>query len=630
MSTGPDRGSLILRTAELSRRATSASSTRSSQSTIISEVEDALQTSGEATAPKKPHETTSEPRNSHQARPPELNSLLETGPEKKKRPHLDKTLIRDAWIWEILSIALSFIALTVMAGILYKIDDKPLNWWTLPIRPNSLISIPAAIAKASLVLPATESISQLKWLYFGSSSRRLTDLQRFDDASRGPWGSFTFLMYFHFKKPTILASMGCIIIVAALALDSFTQQIISYPSRSITAIGPTASTPSAYAYDAGIVRGSGATFDSDSKDDQMQGAIFAGAYGLSSGSLLQCPTGNCTWDPFVTLGVCSSCLDVTAECDQTCSSNSKSDSVSFCSYTTRNDITLGLEIEADGQVRYTQLNSTVRHGFAMEDGGIAQSIILRTPLMEGEDIPTPEDVEIQQCTFSWCLRAYPVQSMENAVATPVSSVNSRLRFAETDSSDYHSIVTGAGKQFLTVMSDNGDVYQINYSNQESISNLLGHLLTIEMSFVVGTGATSDQSFGLDRTLYKSSNLSALFQNVADEMTARLRRSDNVTQVSGEATRTETYICVDWLWFILPVALALGTFLLLQLSMVSTKRTKNFLWKSSLMPLLFHGIEGGYEEAGATDKLSEMESIAESLESQLRRNDAERLKFIIEH
>ncbi|KAK7512480.1 uncharacterized protein IWZ02DRAFT_502326 [Phyllosticta citriasiana] len=573
MSTGSDRGSLVLRTAEISRRAASASSTRSSQSTIISEVEDALQTSGEATAPKKPHETTSEPRNSHQARPPELNSLLETGPEKKKRPHLDKTLIRDAWIWEILSIALSFIALAVMAGILYKIDDKPLNWWTLPIRPNSLISIPAAIAKAALVLPATESISQLKWLYVGSSSRRLTDLQRFDDASRGPWGSFTFLIY---------------------------------PSRSITAIGPTASTPSAYAYDAGIVRGSGATFDSDSKDDQMQGAMFAGAYGLSSGSLLQCPTGNCTWDPCVTLRVCSSCLDVTAECDQTCSSNSKSDSVSFCSYTTRNDITLGLEIEADGQVRSTQLNSTVRHGFAMEDGGITQSIILRIPLMEGEDIPTPEDVEIQQCTFSWCLRAYLVQSMENAVATPVSSVNSRLRFAEIDSSDYYSIVTGAGEQFLTVMSDNGDIYQINYSNQESISNLLGHLLTIKMSFVVGTGATSDQSFGLDRTLYKSSNLSALFQNVADEMTARLRRSDNVTQVSGEATRTETYICVDWLWFILPVALALGTFLLLQLSM------------------------GGYEEAGATDKLSEIESIAESLESQLRRNDAERLKFIIEH
>ncbi|KAK8169757.1 hypothetical protein IWX90DRAFT_189076 [Phyllosticta citrichinensis] len=323
---------------------------------------------------------------------------------------------------------MSFIALAAMAGILYKIDDKPLDWWTLPIRSNSLISILAAIAKAALILPATESISQLKWLYFSSSSRRLTDLQRFDDASRGPWGSFTFPMHFHFKKPTILASLDCIIIVAALALDSFTQQIISYPSRSITAVGTTASTPSAYAHDAGIVRESGSTFDSESRDDQMQGAIFAGAYGLSSGSLLQCPTGNCTWDPFIPLGVCSGCLNITAECNRSCSPNTEeqTDSVKTCSYTTKDGINLSAESKTEGLVQYTMLNSTVRGGISTTDAKIARSIILQTPpVVTGTNgVPLPKDAEIQQCTFNWCLRDYPAQFMENSETTPVSSVMS--------------------------------------------------------------------------------------------------------------------------------------------------------------------------------------------------------------
>ncbi|KAK8171336.1 hypothetical protein BKA80DRAFT_306094 [Phyllosticta citrichinensis] len=367
-----------------------------------------------------------------------------------------------------------------MAGILYKIDDKPLDWWTLPIRSNSLISILAAIAKAALILPATESISQLKWLYFSSSSRRLTDLQRFDDASRGPWGSFTFPMHFHFKKPTILASLDCIIIVAALALDSFTQQIISYPSRSITAVGTTASTPSAYAHDAGIVRESGSTFDSESRDDQMQGAIFAGAYGLSSGSLLQCPTGNCTWDPFIPLGVCSGCLNITAECNRSCSPNTEeqTDSVKTCSYTTKDGINLSAESKTEGLVQYTMLNSTVRGGISTTDAKIARSIILQTPpVVTGTNgVPLPKDAEIQQ--------NHP--SLQRYV---------QLHFA-ANSTDT-SLVTGVGKQCYTVISDDGDGYQISVSNHQDTSNLLTSLLNIEMSFEIPTGATSNQRFGLD-------------------------------------------------------------------------------------------------------------------------------------
>lgn len=46
-------------------------------------------------------------------------------------------------------------------------------------------------------LPAAEGISQLKWYWF-NEPQPLIDLDRFDTASRGPWGSL--LLLFHTRK----------------------------------------------------------------------------------------------------------------------------------------------------------------------------------------------------------------------------------------------------------------------------------------------------------------------------------------------------------------------------------------------------------------------------------------------
>ncbi|KAI0817888.1 hypothetical protein GGR55DRAFT_622433 [Xylaria sp. FL0064] len=43
------------------------------------------------------------------------------------------------------------------------------------------------------MLPPSECISQLKWQWFSQQPRRLIDIEHFDAASRGPWGSLRFL-----------------------------------------------------------------------------------------------------------------------------------------------------------------------------------------------------------------------------------------------------------------------------------------------------------------------------------------------------------------------------------------------------------------------------------------------------
>lgn len=185
--------------------------------------------------------------------PPESEKLI----EKNFRHSPWRT--KDLWTWELFSILASLACLAAIVTVLAVVDQKPLAWWKFPIRPNALIAVFSAVAKATFLLPVAECISQSKWHHFSRGPRPLADLQRFDDASRGPWGSFMFLFSRRPTHTTLLASLGCIITISALAVDPFTQQIISYPSRS-TQLNAFASTAVATAYDGGNFTKSG-TFD---------------------------------------------------------------------------------------------------------------------------------------------------------------------------------------------------------------------------------------------------------------------------------------------------------------------------------------------------------------------------------
>ncbi len=80
-----------------------------------------------------------------------------------------------------------------------------------------------------MLLAATGSVGQAKWLLFRKQNRNLADFKTIDEASRGPWGAFL-LLYRFWDGRTILASAGAFIVLASLAVDPFTQQILSYPS----------------------------------------------------------------------------------------------------------------------------------------------------------------------------------------------------------------------------------------------------------------------------------------------------------------------------------------------------------------------------------------------------------------
>ena len=99
----------------------------------------------------------------------------------------------ESWFAEVLSCCGAVVCLGAIVITLSMHQGKTLPQWPLDISINALLAVFTAILKATLALPLTEGISQLKWQWFSQHPQALIDLDRFDSASRGAWGSSWFL-----------------------------------------------------------------------------------------------------------------------------------------------------------------------------------------------------------------------------------------------------------------------------------------------------------------------------------------------------------------------------------------------------------------------------------------------------
>jgi hypothetical protein len=210
----------------------------------------------------------------------------------------------DSWFYECAALAFSvgcLVALAVMLGIY---DGKKTPQLPYNITLNALISVLSTAAKSSLLFAIAGILGQMKWGWF-TERRELSDMQTFDDATRGPWGALI-LLCSRSKRP--LASLGAAITILALAYDTFLQQLVRYPFIQESVFSDEATTKKAISLSA-----TGNLTDWDSARP---------AAWLDIGQLDRdpsCPSGNCTWPIFTSLGHCSKCGDTTAETSVKCS-----------------------------------------------------------------------------------------------------------------------------------------------------------------------------------------------------------------------------------------------------------------------------------------------------------------------
>ncbi|KAM0816194.1 hypothetical protein AB5N19_01995 [Seiridium cardinale] len=219
------------------------------------------------------------------------------------------------WIPEIAWCCVSVACVIAIVTVLHNFDGRQPPKWGDGITLNTFIAFFSSIAKLALLIPVIEGLGQLKWLWFASRPRALEDFQLFDQATRGGLGCIKLL--FKLKGP--LGCLGALIILSGFFTSTLTQLMVTYYTdwsqypmiQNATAMRAT-----------DFSRWNGTDLVIGANDTLMlQQAVISNVYLPTTQSVPPvnpaCATGNCKWDSFGTLAICSQVANLTAGSNDT-------------------------------------------------------------------------------------------------------------------------------------------------------------------------------------------------------------------------------------------------------------------------------------------------------------------------
>ncbi|OJD13755.1 hypothetical protein AJ78_05822 [Emergomyces pasteurianus Ep9510] len=530
--------------------------------------------------------------------------------------------VLDWWLWELSACVLSPLALVASIAILAaysggRAPELPKNF-TL----NAIISILTNVVKASILFVVAASISQLKWLWL-KDTRSLQDLQVFDDASRGPLGA---LYIIFFLRGRHLASLGALITILTLVLDPFMQQIIVYPVGVVYRESGEAS----------VARTDNVTYAAQGQkgrrmDSVLDQGIMNAIYNGDSAPTLKpsCPTGNCTWPIFHSIGVCSRCIDMADKVtlEGACTPGDFLEMEKNCTISFQHGVPIVNPYDGVGAASYIAwlLNYKPDHGntFSAVTKQIKGNFAgLDNPLFAlgwvEIDYSTLKNTtpiaRAMECMVTYCLERHNV------------SVQAGVSIKSTEPVHLASMDQLSGWDITeTLLPADEMVRVINFvvdSNaghalwKRLILNLLGNATTWPVSteyFI-----PSNTFIGIARTIDDKMHM---IETVARSLTDSILQPSNQT-MTGVVGVPEQFIHVRWGWIALPTFIVLTTMLFLFLVMLGTKAHDVEVWKSSSLALLYHGLEKPNEDNAHFSRVSDMTQHAANVRVRLATSEAD--------
>ncbi|KAK5724997.1 hypothetical protein LTR17_013383 [Elasticomyces elasticus] len=572
------------------------------------------------------------------------------------------------WWAELLAASFSLACIIVQAGLLRMLDDEPFGTWRLirtDINPNTLISILATLNRSSLLLYVTQGIAQLKWPYFQRQSHRLSDLQIFDDASRGPLGSLYLLWSVNIKAT--VACLGAFIVVLALFVEPFTQQIIAPSIVVAVAHNESASLAATNIY----------WWDSWGNQSQAlvleyQVTILSAVAQPAADPQYDCPSGNCTWNEYSSLGICNFCENITREAEVSCgplrhsTQTNHSDflaDLGLCTYRIPSGVgeddffwTLWAPWfdsfengtrKSNSKTYYpsTWWNTTVNdpHGPRLSSGlANITNLVFTDSITNYTSLDMAYSVlpNITRCSMTWCKQTFPASSVENgtlhdrSISNVPIYINSTTGYGATQPHALWLEEHSASAAELHSWSPNlagalDEVYYVDDMFPTNVPSMLADILGYtyftdgtqdwDEDEITNTTAQADllnalipstksggNPLGWSQQVFEGDdgrNISATLDNVAVALTNLIRRSPNVTSVQGFVHRPTVLIRIRWVWFIYPVSISTLSIVFLALVMTLSNRKGELVWKASGAALAFHGLRSGQDsEVGLVDLL----------------------------
>jgi hypothetical protein len=472
----------------------------------------------------------------------------------------------------------------------------------------------------------------------------------------------------------IAASTAALIIIIALAIDPFTQQIIDYYSRPLAISGRQAGIPRTNNF----TQAQGLFTGLPINQPLYSGFFSSGRPGDSNPSF-DCPTGNCTFEPYYTVGICSDCNDITSRvvvsenCDvcRVPDSGYQGDSctqtlpgvnltITQCDY---DGIVFASSTDFSGE--YSSLQPPLDLSF-LNTYFQAMMYSASQKGCPGPNAPYFSEngscLRAVECGLYPCARAYTGEVKSgNFTETLISTYPMPLAsssFTVDDPYCFYALrlgcVTDSGKNTLKAqgysIAGSQDWLQYNCSSRVQNANTIPDQCIYEFSYDPAKALAVNFEEGFfDGTLENANvaptvqlsgaiQLQVLFNSgnntlesinntmsrVADFLTTYVRENgdkSNSASAPGTIFQNETFIRVRWAWFTLPAALALFTWIFFTYTLVEIARHERHTnWKSSPLALLFHGLDKETQERySRLDDLDEMDEKAKEVKVQLHRD-----------
>jgi hypothetical protein len=114
--------------------------------------------------------------------------------QSDRRVNPTKLARSGTWASEILTLSIGIGAVISILGVIARFNGRALPKWPYDITLNAVIALLATVANATMSVSLSSGISQSKWIRFKQSATPLSDIEVFDEASRGSWGAAKLLV----------------------------------------------------------------------------------------------------------------------------------------------------------------------------------------------------------------------------------------------------------------------------------------------------------------------------------------------------------------------------------------------------------------------------------------------------
>jgi hypothetical protein len=392
-----------------------------------------------------------------------------------------------------------------------------------------------------------------------------------------------------------------------------------------------------------------------------------------------CPSGDCTWKPFESIGICNTCVDVTAATNDTriCEDGGHASwepGNPLMRRTCHYETPLGYEVNGQAanwefmgnfEQYHTLWNSTTywstwprSFGESAPDDGIATVAALKFVEYDDTVVASPEVwlESAHECTISWCAKDFDATRSENghlnddSRSTPLVFLDETpchsnftdkdskiplVSFSTTGDNITSYLIPGykpddmpdlncTYKNGATLRRFWGDskAFWVNHQDNKNILDALGAMFTT--TFESRSRPGDDPA----RAMFRAESFPAIMDRVALSMTNSIRTGPNQTEVHGSVLVAEQHIEVRWPWMILPAALVLLSVVFLIVSMIlATRRCAG--WKSSALPSFYHGFSNSELDTSESQPgdIDDMERSARRIYARLGTDDNGRTRLI---